>query len=491
MDGEERERRTEQGSTLNQPSLILTLLLPSLSPSPGNLFFGNIEQLFLHLREVLHRMPHLLFLVLDTAELAGIDFSARDRLARMCKTMTGGGKEGGRRVHLVWAGLHKPLKEKLKAGGCFGEEGVRGGGGGGGEVAVGIQSGGGRGGGGNKRTVGMGGGEGGGGGGGGGRGEGRGRGRGWSSLMKSKRMHHFAKDLNKAFTFCEDAVLAALGAGDEREEEEEEEEEEEREGGQGRGRVSSSSHSEKKPTPPTPMSRATTTNSTDFLYRTLHKLAGRANEEQDDALITRLVLAFTREVLPAGATLWRRNDPSSFACIVQKGMLGVPRLKEDPSVSASLAQAPGSLIPGASTSTPSSLHSSSCSTITTTGRARTYSQPDVADDDEDDKREKRYTHPSYGDLLSISTTIGGGPGEIREYSLPGQMSGELGLFTRGLRKYTMVAVVETVVWRLEVGRLRRMREEDPQAFIVVQGIVLSYASHRLNCLMLQGQLHSV
>lgn len=310
-------------------------------------------------------------------------------------------------------------------------------------------------------------------------GGGRGRGRGWSSLMKSKRMHHFAKDLNKAFTFCEDAVLAALGAGDEREEEEEEE---------GRG-GSSSSNSEKKPTPPMAMSRATTTNSTDFLYRTLHKLAGRANEEQDDALITRLVLAFTREVLPVGATLWRRNDPSSFACIVQKGMLGVPRLKEDPSVSASLAQ--GSFIPGASTSTPSSLHSSSCSTITTTGRARTYSQPDVADDDEDDKREKRYTHPSYGDLLSISTTVGGGPGEFREYSLPGQMSGELGLFTRGLRKYTMVAVVETVVWRLEVGRLRRMREEDPQAFICVQGIVLSYASHRLNCLMLQGQLHSV
>ena len=322
-------------------------------------------------------------------------------------------------------------------------------------------------------------------------------------------MHHFSKDLNKAFTFCEDAVLAALGAGDEREEEEGEADEMQRqEGGQGRrsrggvtGHPSSPDKErergvDKGSTPPVPVSRGviSATTSTDFLYRTLHKLAGRANEEPDHALIERLVHAFTREVLPAGATLWQRNDPSCFACIVQKGLLGVPRLKEDPSISASLAQDPGSLIPGASTSSPSSLHPSSSSSSTTTGtagRARTYSMPDVADDDEDDKREKRYMHPSYGDLLSISTTVGGGPGEFREYSLPGQMSGELGLFTKGLRKYKMVAVVETVVWRLEVGRLRRMRVEDPQAFICVQGIVLSYASHRLNCLMLQGQLHSV
>lgn len=325
-------------------------------------------------------------------------------------------------------------------------------------------------------------------------------------MMRSKRMHHFSKDLNKAFTFCEDAVLAALGAGDEREEEEDRQEGEiqMQEGGQGWrsdgvADPSSSPDEEKEAgvgkgfSQPMLVSRGviSTTTSTDFLYRTLHKLAGRANEEPDDALIKRLVHAFTREVLPAGVTLWQRNDPSCFACIVQKGLLGVPRLKEDPSISASLAQDPGGLIPGASS--PSFLlpSSSSSSTMTTAGRARTYSMPDVADDDEDDKREMRYMYPSYGDLLSISTTVGGGADEFREYSLPGQMSGELGLFTKGLRKYRMVAVVETVVWRLEVGRLRRMRVEDPQAYICLQGIVLSYASHRLNCLMLQGQLHSV
>ena len=147
-------------------------------------------------------------------------------------------------------------------------------------------------------------------------------------------------------------------------------------------------------------------------------------------------------------------------------------------MSASLAQAPALI-----RSTSASMHGPSSSSSSST-RIPT----DVADDDEDNNR---YTAASYQDLLSISSTVGGGPGEFIEYSVPGQMSGELGLFTKELRKYTMVAVVETVVWRIDAARLARMREMDPQAFIVVQRIALSYASHRLHCLVLQGGLHSV
>lgn len=51
----------------------------------GHLFFGNVEQLWLHVREVLVRMPGLKFLLLDASEQVGVDFSARERLARMCK----------------------------------------------------------------------------------------------------------------------------------------------------------------------------------------------------------------------------------------------------------------------------------------------------------------------------------------------------------------------------------------------------------------------
>ena len=162
---------------------------PPQTNKQGNLFFGNVEQLWLHVREVLVRMQGLTFLVLDTGEMVGIDFSARERLARICKAVT------NRRVHLVWAGLHKPLKEKLKAGGCFENAKV--------QQPPGS----------NGNTPAK-----------------RGAGRGWS-LGRSAR-HHFAKDMNKAFQFCEDAVLAALGAQDRADddvgvEEEEEEEEEE------------------------------------------------------------------------------------------------------------------------------------------------------------------------------------------------------------------------------------------------------------------------
>jgi CRP-like cAMP-binding protein len=450
--------------------LVLPLALPP-ALAPGNLFFGNIEQLFLHLREVLHCMPHLLFLVLDTGELAGIDFSARDRLAKMCRSMTGEGgrekgKRGGRKVHLVWAGLHKSVKEKLRAGKCFGEED---GAGKSGKIqaALAVKGPGRRGG-----------------------GSGRGEGWGWASLARGKQMHHFARDLNKAFTFCEDTILAAVGALDE----EEEESEEERKTAQGPGlRPGGKRDGDTKvglPSPPVSFAGGGAPTGREFLHRTLRKLARRAPEAVDEGILARLLSSFTQESLPARATLWRRNDPSTFACIVQKGVLGVPRLKEDPSVSASLAQAPGCLLSG--TLPPSSPSSSSLpSTRLNAGtRFRANSHSDVADDEEEDVR-TRYTHHSYPDLVSLASTVGGKPGHFREYSLPGQMCGELGLFTRGLRKYTMVAITEAVIWRLDAGRLKKMRVEDPQAYIVMQGIVLSYASHRLNCLMLQGQLHSV
>jgi hypothetical protein len=63
------------------------------------------------------------------------------------------------------------------------------------------------------------------------------------------------------------------------------------------------------PTPPNPIEQGT-----GFLHRTLKKLTS----ERDD-LIARIVPYFTRTLVPAGTTLWRRNDPSSFACIVEKG----------------------------------------------------------------------------------------------------------------------------------------------------------------------------
>lgn len=59
---------------------------------------------------------------------------------------------------------------------------------------------------------------------------------------------------------------------------------------------------------------ARTSQGTGFLHRTLRKLTSERDE-----LIARLLPYFQRAVLPAGTTLWRRNDPSSFACIVEKG----------------------------------------------------------------------------------------------------------------------------------------------------------------------------
>lgn len=78
-----------------------------------------------------------------------------------------------------------------------------------------------------------------------------------------------------------------------------------------------------------------------------------------------------------------------------------------------------------------------------------------------------------------------------EVSRPGQMSGELGLFTRELRKYTLVAVEPCVLWTIDTGALNAMQTQDPQCYIVLLRLALRYASHRLHSLMLVGQLHSV
>ena len=95
-------------------------------------------------------------------------------------------------------------------------------------------------------------------------------------------------------------------------------------------------------------------------------------------------------------------------------------------------------------------------------------------------------------LSSSGRATAAGQGAFVEYSLPGQMSGELGLFTRELRRYTMVALApESVIWRIDVATLNAMLTEDPAAYIVLQKVALSYASHRLHCLVFHGQLHSV
>jgi CRP-like cAMP-binding protein len=78
-----------------------------------------------------------------------------------------------------------------------------------------------------------------------------------------------------------------------------------------------------------------------------------------------------------------------------------------------------------------------------------------------------------------------------EVSRPGQMSGELGLFTKELRKYTLVAVEPCVIWTVDTGALNAMMTKDPQCYIVLLRLALRYASHRLHSLMLVGQLHSV
>lgn len=113
--------------------------------------------------------------------------------------------------------------------------------------------------------------------------------------------------------------------------------------------------------------------------------------------------------------------------------------------------------------------------------------------------EQELSYSSRARSLSIGGGGGGGPNpspaggnqEFVEYTLPGQMSGELGLFTRELRRYTTVALAETVVWRIDAPTLDAMVTQDPHAFIVLQKVALSYASHRLHCLVFHGQLHSV
>jgi hypothetical protein len=36
-------------------------------------------------------------------------------------------------------------------------------------------------------------------------------------------------------------------------------------------------------------------------------------------VLLRLEALFTREEVPAGVVLWRRNDPSTWACILESG----------------------------------------------------------------------------------------------------------------------------------------------------------------------------
>jgi len=93
---------------------------------------------------------------------------------------------------------------------------------------------------------------------------------------------------------------------------------------------------------------------------------------------------------------------------------------------------------------------------------------------------------SRGAVLTIE------PGEeYVEYSRPGEFSGELSLFSQESRMYSCVAVQESVVWRIENSSLKRMLQEDPYLYVVLQRIALRYASHRLHCLVLVGGVHSM
>lgn len=84
-----------------------------------------------------------------------------------------------------------------------------------------------------------------------------------------------------------------------------------------------------------------------------------------------------------------------------------------------------------------------------------------------------------------------GAAEYVEYAPPGQMSGEMGLFNKEPKKYTLVAVQDSVIWRIDTAALERMMQEDTYLYIVLQRVALRYASHRLHHLMLLGQIHSV
>ena len=52
-----------------------------------------------------------------------------------------------------------------------------------------------------------------------------------------------------------------------------------------------------------------------FLFGVLRHLT----TESDD-VVGRLETRFHREVIPQGTTLWRRNDPPSFACLLETGI---------------------------------------------------------------------------------------------------------------------------------------------------------------------------
>lgn len=196
--------------------------------------------------------------------------------------------------------------------------------------------------------------------------------------------------------------------------------------------------------------------------------------------------------------------------MLHAGLLGIPRSPHDLSgVSASFAQqAPGAVRASSSTATPvlpqHALHQPAPSNASTAAADLAAAAATATWGVSSHHPLFQHAEPdslSYSMGRSVSLGGGGGPvpssaggsqdGGFVEYSKPGQMSGELGLFTREMRRYTMVALAESVIWRIDAATLDAMATQDPQAFIVLQKVALSYASHRLHCLVFHGQLHSV
>lgn len=58
-----------------------------------------------------------------------------------------------------------------------------------------------------------------------------------------------------------------------------------------------------------------------FLFAVLRHLTSESDE-----VVSRLEGYFHREVVPQGTTLWRRNEPSNFACLLETGMVQHKRL---------------------------------------------------------------------------------------------------------------------------------------------------------------------
>mmetsp|Transcript_32563 Transcript_32563/g.44053 ORF Transcript_32563/g.44053 Transcript_32563/m.44053 type:complete len:155 (-) Transcript_32563:240-704(-) len=95
-------------------------------------------------------------------------------------------------------------------------------------------------------------------------------------------------------------------------------------------------------------------------------------------------------------------------------------------------------------------------------------------------------------IFSCNWGLDDGLADCVEYSVTGQFSGELSFLTEETRKCTLVALEGgSEIWHLSRTNFEELMNEHPRAAVLLHRIALRYASHRLNHLLLFGQVHSV